>query len=77
MHNNNDLIQKNNFLNNGERGGGGFRPIILENSILRYELKGKARTRPDGFRVVLSPCAQCCPCEASEKKWGRKPKSTP
>ena len=25
---------------------------------MRYELKGKARTRPDIFRVVLGPCAQ-------------------
>ena len=31
------------------RGGGGLRPIILVNSILRYVLKGKARTRPDIF----------------------------
>ena len=45
-------------------------------SILRHELKGKARTRPDSFRLVLGPCAQCCPCEASEKKLGHKPKST-
>ena len=37
-------------------------------SILKYELKGKARTRPDIFKVVLGPCAQCCPCEASEQK---------
>ena len=41
-------------------------------SILRYELKGKARTRPEIFRLVLGPCAQCCPCEASELKWGIK-----
>ena len=34
---------------------------------LRYELKGKARTRPDIIRLVLGPCAQCCLCEASEK----------
>ena len=33
------------------RGGGGFRPIILEILILRYGLKGKARTRPNFFRV--------------------------
>ena len=26
-------------------------------SILRYDLKGKARTRPDIFRLVLGPCA--------------------
>ena len=25
---------------------------------MRYGLKGKARTRPDFFRVVLGPCAQ-------------------
>ena len=28
-------------------GGGGFKPIILETLIMRYGLKGKARTRPD------------------------------
>ena len=56
-------------------GGGGFRPIILETSIMRYGLKGKARTRPDFFRVVLGPCAQFYPCEASEQKWGQTPKS--
>ena len=43
----------------------------------RYELKGKARTRPDNFRFDLGPCAQCCPFEASEKTWGQKPKSAP
>ena len=32
--------------------GGGFRPIILETLILRYELQGKARTRPDFLKVV-------------------------
>ena len=46
-------------------------------NILRYELKGKARTRPEIYRVVLGPCALCCPCEASDQKWGQKPKSTP
>ena len=46
-------------------------------SILRYELKGKARTRPEIFRLVLGPCAQCCPCEASEQKLGQKPKFIP
>ena len=50
------------------KGGGGFRPIILETLVLRYELKGKARTRPDIFRVVLGPCAQFYPWEASEQK---------
>ena len=51
-------------------GGGGFRlrPIILETSIWRYGLKGKARTRPDFYRVVLGPCAQFYPCQASEQK---------
>ena len=40
----------------------------LDKSCLRgYELKGKARTRPDFFRVVFGPCAQFYPCEASEK----------
>ena len=55
-------------------GGGGFWPIILETLIMRYGLKGKGRTRPDFFRVVLGPCAQFYPCEASEQKWGQPPK---
>ena len=38
-------------------------------------LKVKARTRPEILRVVLGPCAQCCPCEALEQKMGPKPKS--
>ena len=60
-------------------GAGGFRSIILENLILRYKLKRKARTRPDILRVVLGPCAVCTmlPCEALEHKWGQKPKFTP
>ena len=45
-----------------------FKPIILETLILRYELKGKARTRSEIFRVVLGPCAQFYPREASEQK---------
>ena len=36
---------------------------VLKNTILRWELKGKARTRPEIMRVVLGPCTQCCPCE--------------
>ena len=32
-------------------------PIFLETSILRYGLLGKARTRPEIFRVDLGPCA--------------------
>ena len=24
--------------------------------------------------MVFGPCAQCCPCEASEQKRGQKPK---
>ena len=36
---------------------------------------GKARTRPNILRVVLGPYVQYCPCEASEQKLGKKPKS--
>ena len=42
---------------------------------MRYGLKGKARTRPDFFRLVLGPCAQFYPLEASEQKWGQTAKS--
>ena len=54
---------------------GVFRLIILETLIMRYGLKGKARTRPDFFRLVLGPCAQFYPCEATEQKWGQTSKS--
>ena len=54
-----------------------FRLIILEFLILRYELKGKARTRPNFLRVVLGPCAQFYPCEASEQKWNQTLKCKP
>ena len=37
------------------RENANIRPIILETLILGYELKGKARTRPEIFRVVLGP----------------------
>ena len=56
---------------------GEFRPIILNNYILRYELKGEVRTRPKIFTVVLGPCVQVGPGEASEQKWGQEPKSKP
>ena len=36
---------------------------------------GKARTRPNILRVVLSPYVQHCPCDALEQKLGQKPKS--
>ena len=51
--------------------------INIAASIFRYELKGKARTRPDNIRFVSGPCAQCSPFEASEQTWGQKPKSAP
>ena len=49
----------------GGGGGGGFMPIILETLVLIYELKGKARTRPEIFRVVVCPCEQFYPREAA------------
>ena len=50
---------------------------ILATFILKYELTGKAGRRPDIFRVVLCPCAEFYPCEASEQKWGKTLKSKP
>ena len=44
---------------------------------MRYGLKGKATTRPDSFRLVLGPCAQFYPFEASEQKWGQTTKIVP
>ena len=46
-------------------GGGGFVPLILETLVLIYELKGKARTRPEIFMVVLCPCEQFYPRETA------------
>ena len=40
----------------------------MKSSILRYEMKGKARTRPDIFRVALGPCAQCSIVRPRSKK---------
>ena len=54
--------------------------FIIPISILRlYILRGggKARTRPEFFRLVLGPFAQFYPFEASEQKWGQTPKSQP
>ena len=51
---------------NMQRYATGFRPIILEILILRYELKGKVRKRPKILWVVLGQCAQFYPCKASE-----------
>ena len=44
---------------------------------MRYGLKEKAETRPDFLMVVLGPCAQFYPCEASEQKWGQTSNSQP
>ena len=40
---------------------------MLEILIVRYELKGMVRTRPEIFRVVFGTCAQFCPYETSAK----------
>ena len=50
------LVPENNFF-----GGGGA--IILENSIMRYELG--VRPGHEWF-WVHAQCTQFCPCEASE-----------
>ena len=39
-------------------------------------MKEKARTRPNLLKVVLGPCAQCCPFETSEQKWGQSKSKT-
>ena len=39
------------------------------------ELEGTARTHSDILKVVLGPCVQYCPREASEQKLGQKPES--
>ena len=40
---------------------------------IRVEGEGQDTSRL--FRVVLGPCAQFYPCEASEQKWGQTPTS--
>ena len=52
-------------------GGGGFRPIVLQTLILRYDLKENARTCPEILGWFLGPFAQFYPCEASEQQWGQ------
>ena len=51
------------------RGEGGFRTFNFENTISTYGLGLMAWTCTNNFRVVLGPCAQYCPSEASEQKW--------
>ena len=48
------------------------RPIILETLIMRYGLKGKARTHLDLIRVVLGAGAQFYPCDRHRSKHGAK-----
>ena len=51
-----------NLIDNGNlRRGGGFRPKILENLILRYELKGKARKFQGWFWVHAQNVANVRP----------------
>ena len=47
-------------------GGGGFRSTTLEKRF-RVGEEGQ-ETRPDILRVVLGPCVQYCPREASKRK---------
>ena len=44
------------------KGGGGMVGYTYEKSILRYALVWGHK---HNLQVVLDPCAQCCPCEAS------------
>ena len=53
---------------------GGFRPFNFENTISTYGLGVVALTCTNNFMVVLGPCAQYCPSEASEQRMGQKPK---
>ena len=45
--------------------GGGMVGYTFEKSILRYGMGVMAWGHTDNLQVVLDPCAQCCPCEAS------------
>ena len=49
------------------------------NKKVQYEIRieGEGQDTPRLFRVVLGPCAQFYPCEASEQKWGQTPKYYP
>ena len=53
-------------------GGSG---LSLYKKYFELGVGGKARTRLDILRVVLSPFVQYCQCEASEQKMGPKEKS--
>ena len=56
---------------------GWYRPFTFENIILSYGLRWWPGNVPTTLYVVLGPCAQCCPCEASEQKMGQKLKAIP
>ena len=58
-------------------GGGGVQTYNFGNFDYEIRVEGKARTRPQFFRLVLGPFAQFYPFEASEQKWGQTPKSQP
>ena len=55
--------------------GGGRVAFQIWKHILTYVLRVMAWTCTNNLRVVLSPCAQYWPCEASEQKMGHKLKS--
>ena len=54
---------------------GGFRPFNFENTISTYGWGVVAWTCTNNLRVVLGPCVQYCPSEASEQRMGQKPKT--
>ena len=56
------------------RGGGGVQAFNFG----KYDFEILVeREGQDTSLHLKGPCAQCCPCEASEQKWGQKSKSTP
>ena len=49
-------------------GGGGVQAFHFGANDFELAVRGEDQTRPDILRVVLGPCAQYYPCEASEQQ---------
>ena len=59
----------------GGGGGGGVQAYNFGNFNCEIRVEGEGQdTSRIFFMVVLGPCAQFYPCEASEQKWGQTPK---
>ena len=56
-------------------GGGGVQAYHFGKKYFELGVGGEGQDTPQHLRVFLGPYVQYSPCEASEQKQGRKPKS--